>query len=300
MYGSIRIKKKSNQYCLYCGVLVGKDSEVESNKEHLIGRQFVPTGSFQDGKQFNFIFRACEKCNSEKAELERHVSSVTMINAVQNYEKPEYVDRAIAKASSDYHPGKQGVLVKDAVDTHVFEFNMGPMNMKFEASSPPQVVANYIQALSFYHVQGLFSLITSRNPLEATGTNLLPENNFLFHGSYNHHDWGNIHLTEVSKRAAKLQCCAVVHTADGNFKAAMFRSIKDTEYWFWALEWNKYLRVIGGIMSQSFQPDIFKELPEHNWMPFRKGTDGSLFRIKKEIPLQENNDIVFAYEVQSN
>lgn len=260
-----RSKKKSNQYCLYCGVLVGTGSEVPSNKEHLIGRQFVPTGSFQEGNQFNFIFRACEKCNSDKSELERHVSSVTMVNAIPNFEKPEYIDRAISKASSDYHPAKQGVLVKDAADTHIFEFNVGPINMKFEATSPPQVVNKYVQALSFYHVQGLFSLLTSKNPLEATGTNLLPENNFWFHGAYTHNDWGNTDLVVVAKRANELQCCANIHTADGNFKAVLCRSIKKNEYWFWALEWNKHLRVIGGIAVPTAQPAIFAELPEQNW-----------------------------------
>ena len=151
--------EKTNQHCLYCGVFVGVDSEVSSNKEHLVGRQFVPLGSFQNGNQFNFIIRACERCNKRKSEIERHVSSVTMMNAIPKLDKAEYIDRAISKASSDYHPAKQGVLVKDASDKHVFKLNSGSLRLKIEAISPPQVVLQYIYELSFYHVQGLFSLI---------------------------------------------------------------------------------------------------------------------------------------------
>jgi len=292
-------KDKSNQYCLYCGVLVGTSSEVDSNKEHLIGRQFVPVGSFQEGSQFNFIFRACAKCNSEKSELERHVSSVTMLNAISKLEKPEYVDRAKSKASNDYHPAKPGVLVKDASDSHVLEFNSGPMTMKFKITSPPQVINEYIKALAFYHVQGLFSLVTSKNPLEASGTNLLPETNFWFHGAYIQGDWGNSELAEVAKRAEKLQCRANIHTADGNFKAVLCRTIENPGYWFWALEWNKYLRVIGGISNPKEQPPIFTELPGPNWEPLGKGSDGAEYRIKKEVPLSDVADILFTYKFYS-
>lgn len=289
-------KKKSNQYCLYCGTLVGVGSEVDSNKEHLIGRQFVPNGSFQEGSQFNFIFRACEKCNRSKSEIERHVSSISMFNAIQQFDKPAYINRAISKASADYHPTKKGVLVKDASDTHVFEFELGPLNMKFEVTSPPQLVQKYVRELSFYHIQGLFSLITSPNPLEVAGTSLLSEKYFWFHGAYNHHDWGNTELVEVAKRAKKLRCCGNINTADGNFKAVLFKTIKKPEYWFWALEWNKYLRVIGGISGYGEQPPIFDGLPEQSWKQLGKGNDGSGHRIRQEFPLSDE-DILFTREV---
>ncbi|MDA3972040.1 MAG: hypothetical protein PF442_11885 [Desulfobulbaceae bacterium] len=294
-----RKKEKSNQYCLYCGVPVGIGSEAPSNKEHLIGRQFVPTGSFQEGSQFNFIFRACEVCNSNKSELERHVSSVTLLNSIHKQEKREYVERAISKASRDFHPLKPGVLVKDATDTHVFKFNIGALSMKFEATSPPQVSQQYIRELSFYHVQGLFSLITSKAPDKESGTCLLPESNFWFHRAYNHGDWGNAELTELSKRAEELRCYANINTADGNFKAMLCRIIDKPGCWFWALEWNKHLRVVGGIYSHEECPMIFEGLPAESWKSFGKGSDGVTRRIKEETPLDESNDILFSYEVYS-
>lgn len=171
-------EEKSNQYCLYCGAFVGNGSEINSNKEHLIARQFVPLGSFQDGNQFNFIFRACERCNKYKSEIERHVSSVTMANSISRFEKSEYTKRAIIKAASDYHPAKPGMLVKDSFDKHIFKFNSGQLKMTFEATSPPQVVQQYIHELSFFHVQGFFSLITSKDHQKKSGMKLLPKQNW--------------------------------------------------------------------------------------------------------------------------
>ena len=45
----------------------------------MIGRNFVPSGTM-DGDAFQFLFRACQECNSRKADAERHVSSVTARN----------------------------------------------------------------------------------------------------------------------------------------------------------------------------------------------------------------------------
>ena len=68
------------------------------------------------------------------------------------------------------------------------------------------------------------------------------------------------------------------------------------EYWFWALEWNKHLRIIGGIYAPGEQPPIFSGLPAQGWVQVGKGDDGSVYRIKKEIPLLED-DLLFAFEV---
>lgn len=294
-----RKKEKSNQYCLYCGIHVGVNSKESSNKEHLIARQFVPTGAFQDGKQFNFIFRACEVCNSRKAEIERHISSVSMLNGIPNQENPEYIDRAKSKASKDFHPMKPGVLVKDAFDKHVFNCNFGPMKISFKSTSPPQLSEKYIQELSFYHIQGFFSLLTSKNPEITSGTKLLPEKNIWFHASYNHGDWGNAELIEIEKRINKLRCYANINTADDNFKALMCHSTENPTYWFWALEWNKHLRVVGGIYSSNQCPPIFESLPKQKWKSLGKGSDGAKHSIKEEMPLAKEDDTLFSINVYS-
>ena len=49
-------RELSNKYCLYCWADVS-DQAVASDKEHLIGREFVPTGTL-GGTAFNLIFRS--------------------------------------------------------------------------------------------------------------------------------------------------------------------------------------------------------------------------------------------------
>src|SRR5947209_19886080 len=88
---------KSNQYCLYCGDFLGIGSEVASDKEHLIGRNFVPKGSLDSGG-FNFIFRACQSCNGRKSSAERHISSVTLFNSPGRWSDEDVDALAIHKA----------------------------------------------------------------------------------------------------------------------------------------------------------------------------------------------------------
>lgn len=88
-----RSGKLSNRYCLYCGVAVGGETDAPSNKEHLIGRNFVPAGSM-GAEAFNFLFRACVPCNARKAVAERHVSSVTLINGPGRLQDPRAASAA--------------------------------------------------------------------------------------------------------------------------------------------------------------------------------------------------------------
>ena len=128
---------RSNQYCLYCHrpVCIG---DVASNKEHLIGRSFVPDGSLEGGKAFNFIFRACVECNNEKAEAERHISSVSLFTSLGRVD--ENINAlANRKAATDFHPIQQGKLVKDASVEKSIEIGRGNFSAQFGLVGPPQL-----------------------------------------------------------------------------------------------------------------------------------------------------------------
>ena len=66
----IRLKNVS---CPYCGVKLTEDT---ANKEHVIGRRFVPKGKL-DG-WWNLIVNSCQPCNTDKADLEDDISAITM------------------------------------------------------------------------------------------------------------------------------------------------------------------------------------------------------------------------------
>ncbi|MDO8329097.1 MAG: hypothetical protein Q7T36_01335 [Fluviicoccus sp.] len=288
---------KSNQYCLYCGRLVGVGATISSNKEHLVGREFVPTGAFGDGTLFNFIFRACEDCNNEKSNIERHISTVSLYNSPARRDSQIYNDIANRKAANDYYPNKQGVLIKDSDDNLTIAGGFGRSNITFGLSSPPQVEPTYFELLAFRHIQGIFSLITSHNPLTATGTTLLSHDFFHFFGLYNHADWGNPHLIEIMSRVCKFPCYANIETANGFFKVIIRKRSADDGEWFWALEWNKSYRVIGAIANINDNPAVFRNLPALVWKELGI-QDGATTRIREETPLNEEQDILFVAQVE--
>lgn len=288
-------QEKSNQRCLYCGALVGANSSIESSKEHLIGRNFVPKGAFEDGRQFNFIFRACKACNSGKSEVEGHLSSVTLFNIIQEVDDEKTRDTILRKASKDYHPNKRGKLVKDSFDELTFNL-VGLVGTKISTGVklPPQANEEYIKFLSFKHIQGLFSLVTSHDPSSVKGTNLLDGKYFWFHNSYYYRDWGNPELIEISKRAHELKCRARIDTANNYFKATLCRKDERPGYWFWALEWNKCLRIVGGISFPDKQLEIFNNLPPRKWHSLGSTPETKL---SFEVPISEEEDILFSTSV---
>lgn len=278
--------RKSNHWCLYCARYLA-DEEVPSDREHLIGRKFVPDGSLDGGKAFNLIFRACKTCNAEKADVERHISSVTLFNSLGR-DDPAIDDIADRKASKDYHPIKKGKLVKDASSETSVGFTGPGIAMRFGLLGPPQLDPGMVKLLALRHVQGLFSLVTSKDPKLKDGTRLLPASQWFFAEAFPHSDWGNPWIIELAKRVQSWTAPALVHTANGYFKAILRRGPKPEAPWFWALEWNKSYRVVGAIGKAGETPAILGELPPLEWKRLDETT-----RYREEHPLDSESDLLF-------
>jgi hypothetical protein len=280
----------SNQHCLYCGVLVGEGATVLSDKEHLIARKFVPTGSLGNDS-FNFIFRACCECNGKKADFERHVSSVTLVNSPARATDVRADESARRKAIKDFHPDKKGVPVGQAIDNHSIEFNHRGLSMKFDLQSPPKVNPYYVEQLASYHIQALFSLVTTEDYLVPEKMQLLPTSQFRYFSHFTCHDWGNPHLLEIAKRVDDWPCFVNVATAGGYFKVVL--KIHEGVA-FWALEWNHHLRVVGAIARESESLELFEGLPGLGWelLP-----DGSGRRRRQTPLLAETEDRLFSGDV---
>jgi hypothetical protein len=277
---------KSNQNCFYCGDYVGSGSEISSDKEHLIGREFVPKGSL-DGASFNFIFRACQRCNGEKSAAERHISSVTLLTSPARQIDGQVNSLAMHKASRDFHPHKKGVLVKDAGDEHVVEFGEGGMTAKFTLVGPPQLDQDAVNLLACNHVQGIFAMCATEDPRVTERSKFLPASYLYCFGHYIHRDWGNPHIREITRRVVDWPCCASIVSANGYFKLMLKKCVEGEEF-FWALEWNKSLRIVGAICSPSVEPKLFSDLPDLGW---RYLPDGS--RTRREVTLADENDSLF-------
>lgn len=246
---------KSNQYCPYCGLYIG-DGNIETNKEHLIGRNFTPN-AVNSGTNFNFIFRACKHCNTKKSDMERHVSSVTLFNSPAKIEDPLIFECAENKGAKDYHPDMKKIVRESFSKVEVKYQNFASFNFNV----PPQLNREYCKQLAYYHVQGLFTLTTSRNYRDKNGGMrlLINPKDFFYIDNYIHNDWGNERLQGIVKMVETWPCLANVETGKGFFKAIL--KISKTGEWFWGLEWNKYLRVVGLICS----PDKGIEVVAENW-----------------------------------
>jgi hypothetical protein len=271
----------SNACCIYCGTFLRSPNPPKSDKEHLIARNFVPKGTMDD-QPFNFIFRTCKRCNARKASAERHVSSVTLFNSPSRLENAKVNEVAIRKGKGDFHPNKKGVLIEDAHEHLDLTTSFGPMVIKFGMVGPPQPDRDHVKEVAFSHIQGLFTLICTEDYLDPLKMRLLPQDQFIWFSCYAHDDWGNPQAVEIANRVRDWDCYANIDSAQGYFKAIMRRS---DEGWFWALEWNRQLRLLGGIGGARMK--LFDGLPSEGWAPTPQG------RMRRHVPLDKKDDHLF-------
>ena len=236
---------------------------------------------------FNFIFRVCRPCNSRKAAAERHVSSVTLFNSPSRLDDTHVNAEAVRKGQGDHHPIKKGVLIKDSHHVTSVCGSYGPMTVNLEMVAPPQLDMKQVGEVAFSHIQGLFSLICTEDYRDALKMRLLPQEHFKLYDYYTHNDWGNPQAVEIVDRVSQWECLANIYAAEGYFKAIIRRS---NEEWFWALEWNRQLRILGGISLSRMK--LFEGLPNEGWMATPQG------RMRRNKPLDTTRDSLFFGEVR--
>jgi hypothetical protein len=281
--------EKSNHYCLYCYRFIGPGSEIASNKEHLIGREFVPKG-YLDGDSFNFIFRACVDCNGSKSDQERHVSSVTLAASPARAVDPVVNEIAARKARRDFHPLRKGVVVANATEKLTLKGSMGAVQMTHTLVGPPPLDEHRALGLAARQIQALFSMLTTRDPRKESTTSILRPDCWRWYGCYSSDDWGNPELMELQDRAKAWPIMFAVTAARGFFRAIIRKRASPPEELFWALEWNKRERIVGAICAPGTEPDLFKDLPEEEWIAAPDG-----FRMRFQLPMPEDRDELFSY-----
>ncbi len=286
-------KNTSNQYCLYCGRYIGPNSNINSNREHLIGRNFVPKGTLSEKNSFNFIFRACEDDNHFKSELERHISSISLFAAATQGDSSKEVEQlALHKASKDYHPDKQGIKVIDSQEKLEFSFIGNNFKLNFTVIGPPQPNQAYIKCLAFMQMQALFSLLSTPRPYNNKNLLLLPDKYFYFLDYWPKSDWGNVILNYLTKAINEWEQIAIIRTAKDNFKT-IIKCDPISKLWFWALEWNKSFRIAGFIGSIDLVENFIAKLPKEDIKIIQEEINYKL-SLKTEIALKEDEDELFS------
>lgn len=231
-----RKREQSNHFCLYCGRFVGPSSEISSDREHLVGRNFVPRGLL-GSTSVNFVFRACIKCNADKGDAERHVSTVTLFQSPSRATDPLVDQLAAHKASRDYHPVEKGKLVADAFVNQYLVLPTVLGTMKLSLIGPPQLDWRSACFLAVRQIQALFALVTTVDPRVAELSRILPPENVIVFGYYHAANWGDPQVLELIRRTAEWDCPLRMVTAEGYFRAVLKRAEPPEDGWFWGLEW---------------------------------------------------------------
>ncbi|RIL06415.1 MAG: hypothetical protein DCC71_06810 [Proteobacteria bacterium] len=276
-----------NENCPYCGAQLVEGSW---NKEHAIGRRFVPRGKFADS--WNLILRACITCNSRKADLEDDLSAITMQpDPTGEFADPDPVlrEEAMRKAAGSINR-RTGTTVGESA--HTMTIALAPMpgvNASFTLNGPPQPDPDRVFELARMHAQALFYRVTYDASTRRGGFFLgdVYTISYCLRG-----DWGNAMHRAFMHGVSGWEPRCVAIAADRFFKAVIRRHPEAT-CWSWAVEWNHNLRVIGFAGDRAPIDAIFAASPPAESRIVGRGADGSILRLRVEVPLEAHEDVLF-------
>lgn len=103
-----------NKRCAYCNAEFARDNEPQ--KEHVIGRRFVPKGSHD--RQWNLHLNSCNECNQRKSELENDISAITMISQFSGKSEDELLLSEVSRKSRT-KSNRTGKPVSDSAETSI-------------------------------------------------------------------------------------------------------------------------------------------------------------------------------------
>ena len=282
-----------NITCPYCGLELAEGNDT---KEHVIGRKFVPKGSL-DG-QWNLIVRACGTCNEAKSYLENDISAISLAGRLwfgsDDGEKP-VLDEAQRKARNSFSR-KTGKPVIQSQENLNFQFQFAPgATLGFNLVSPPQLDNDRVFELARMQLMAFFYLVTFNSEAQKGGFWL---------GGYHplstthHRDWGNSLHRDFMNTVVAWEPRWIGCTANGFFKSIIRRHPHET-CWSWALEWNRNYRIIGFFGEREPAQAIVDTFAWPEMRNMQNGRDCS-WRIREEVPLSEEDDLLFFYDGGNN
>ncbi|MBK9132473.1 MAG: HNH endonuclease [Gammaproteobacteria bacterium] len=278
-----------NSTCVYCGRELSRSIVT---REHVIGRRFVPKGKLNG--QWNLIVNACASCNGRKADLENDISAVTMHpDAWGKYaaEDQALIEDASRKALNCFSRRTGKPIHKSTEKIELTGSPFPGLNITFQLTSPPQLDKERVFELARMQLMALFYWVTYNDVTKKGGYWL---------GSYcplleaSRSDWGNSMHLDFMNSVITWDPRVIVVGADGYFKAAIRRN-PSAICWSWAIEWNQKYRVVGFFGEEEPIRDMVNtfRIPETTSIA---EAPGKYLRYRSEQPLDEDKDILFAFD----
>jgi hypothetical protein len=273
-----------NVTCCYCQVVL---ADVPSNKEHVIGKNFVPTGTLD--RRWNLIAQACVACNTRKSDLEDDMAVLSLQHYPFDGTDPAYdahVRKCLEKASRTHSRHSNRVVSKSAEESTL---EMGLMTVGL--ISAPQVSDDRVFALANMHATAFFYFLTYRDE-ERRGW-FWPGGGFLMTDVAARSDWGNPIQRWFIDTAAPWLTRLVVSTARGFFKVAI-RKNPDFSLWSCALEWNEGIRVVAFFGEEEPALAIGRDMPQlftEEHVILR--TPERITSVRTEVPISPGDDRMF-------
>jgi hypothetical protein len=273
-----------NRTCVYCGRHFGGNTP--RTREHVIGRNFVPKGSFKSN-DWNLVVWACEPCNHEKADLEGEISAITLqpsIGAAHLDEKLSSLAERKASKTRSHATGKTVLKSRETFE-HTYSFTSN-VSMTFSFIGPPRLVRNRVMAMAGAQLQAFFYFLTY-NESQRTGS-FIPGGISWFTFTQKA-DWGNVQFLAFATLTRDWNGRIRGSAADNYFRIVIKRDPSGIEVWSFALEWNQNYRIIGFFGDANSAAKHASELPSFEWVRL----DGTT-RTREETPLKSSEDILFA------
>ena len=281
-----------NVRCAYCNAEFTGD---EPEKEHVIGKNFVPKGSHQ--QWWNLHLNSCHKCNQKKSRLENDISAITMQQPFASQSDLDVNLASEAKRKSVTISQRTGKPVKDSTEEIKIKQNLGKnVTLSFGFSSPPQVDPNRMFQLACFQLVGFFYLLTYCNEAKLgkcwVGV-------YAPIAAVPRSDWGNANITSFSNATSAWDMKIGGAPTSNGYYQFLIKKNGQNLLWSWAIEWNKQYRLYGFFGDKTLIQQVNGTL-EKNILSSPIKNDDEVYHHRFEIPLQEDKDQFFVSSLESN
>lgn len=279
---SVRLK---NLTCPYCGVDINKEN---NSKDHVIGRKFVPVGSFEN--QWNLIVQACKCCNNKKSDLEDDISALTLNICINDVEvlSESAMHKTKSKIEKCISRQTNTSIKNSSIHKKISQTLNQNVEIKFNYQAPAQLNDERCFELARYHLMAFFYLISFDD--KTMKGHFWPEGFYpTFQAPYS--DWGNIQQLQFMNSISEWQPKFLGITANGFFKI-IIRKHPSVSCWAWALEWNKSYRLVGFFGCQRTAQELVNKIPNIQWHCLNN-KHGMTQYYRAEEELSDIDDILF-------